>query len=246
MRPEQLKLHHEEVWFENSLNQKIHGWWLPALTKESKGTFVFFHGNAENLTSHFMNLFWLPQAGYNYFIFDYPGYGRSQGEPSPKSTTLTGRAAVEWVSKNKDSRPLIIYGQSLGGIIALRTFLDTKDRIKYKAVIGDNTFSSYRRVARIKLKQNLFTWPLQPLVFLLLSDRYAPDQDLDKISPTPFLIIHGQKDFIVEPENAEHIYKRSLEPKEIWRIEDGFHNDTFWRHDFTYRQKLLDWLHKIP
>jgi fermentation-respiration switch protein FrsA (DUF1100 family) len=246
MKPQQLKLLHEEIWFENSLKQKIHGWWLPSSTKESKGTFIFFHGNAENLTSHFMNLFWLPQAGYNYFIFDYPGYGQSEGKPSPKSTTLAGQAAVEWVAKHKDPRPLIIYGQSLGGIIALRTFLDTRDRIKYKAIIGDNTFSSYQRVAQIKLKQNWFTWPLQPLAYLLLSDRYAPDRDLDKISPTPLLIIQGQKDSVVEPENAEDIYKKSLEPKEIWRIEDGFHNDTFWRHNFVYRQKLIDWLDKIP
>ncbi len=242
LTPDQMKMTFEEVWFENELGQKIHGWWLPASTKTSKGTVVFFHGNAENLTSHFMNLFWLPQAGYNYFIFDYPGYGKSEGEPNPKSTVLTGNAAVKWVAKNKDARPLIIYGQSLGGIVAMRTVIDSKDEVSYKAIIADCTFTSYQRVARIKLSKSWFTWILQPLVYVVLSDRYSPDHRMEEISPTPLLIIHGQKDFTVEPENAEYTYKKAKEPKEIWRIPEGYHNDTFWKHDFAYRQKVVDWL----
>lgn len=245
LTPDKMKMSFEEVWFKNELGDDIHAWWLPASTKESKGTIVFFHGNAENLSSHFMNLFWVPQAGYNYFIFDYPGYGKSTGEPSPKSTVLTGNAAVKWVHKNKDPRPLIIYGQSLGGIVAMRTVIDSKEEVPYKAVIADCTFSSYQRVARIKLSTSWVTWILQPLVYVLLSDRYAPDSRLDEISPTPLLIIHGQKDFTVEPPNAEYIYKKSKDPKEIWRIPEGRHNDTFWKHDFVYRQKVIDWLEKI-
>lgn len=240
--PDKVNLKFEEVWFHSEYGDKIHAWWIPASTPKSLGTIVFFHGNAENMTSHFMNLAWIPEAGYNYFIFDYPGYGKSEGNPTPKTTVLSGNAAVKWVKKNKDQRPLIVYGQSLGGIVALKTVIDSKEEVPYRAVIADSAFSSYQRVAQVKLSNHWSTWLLQHTVYLGVSDRYAPDDHLHKISPIPFLVIHGQKDLTVDPENGEYIYKQAKEPKEIWRIPDGLHNDTFYRHDKVYRQKFLDWL----
>jgi fermentation-respiration switch protein FrsA (DUF1100 family) len=239
--PSQVALKQEEVEFENEEGTRIHAWWFQAKTKVSKGTIVFFHGNAENLTTHFLNLSWLPEQGYSYLIFDYPGYGVSEGKPTPKSTVLTGYAAIRWVHKNKDSGPLIIYGQSLGGAIAFRSMLDIKDEIPMKAIILDSTFLSYRSLAREKAKESWVTWLLQPIAWLAMTDEYAP-KDIGRRAPTPLLVIHGEKDRVIPLKFGEEIFRNSPEPKIIWKIPNGTHGDVFWAHQLVYRKKFLDYL----
>jgi uncharacterized protein len=239
--PSQVGLKQEEVEFENSEGTRIHGWWFESKTQPSKGTVIFFHGNAENLTTHFLSMAWLPAEGYNYFIFDYPGYGVSEGKPTPYTALISGRAALHWVHDHKDQRPLIVYGQSLGGNVAFRALLDTKDTIPYRALILDGTFLSYRSVARQKASESWVLWLFQPFVWLSMNDTYAP-HDLEKRAPVPLLVIHGQKDPVIHPKYGEEIFAKSPEPKQIWRIENGRHGDSFWGNNKPYRQKLLDFL----
>ncbi len=242
--PAKFNLHPENIYFENSEHQKIHAWWFPARTKEVKGTWVYFHGNAENISTHFLAMSWLPDAGYNYLIFDYPGYGESDGEPDPYHNVITGVAALEWVHKNKDPKDLIVYGQSMGGIVAMKTATEVNrgkveaDKIPIKVVIADGTFSSFQRIARKKLSQHWLTWLLQPMAYLVLSDRWAPD--VEQISPTPLIVIHGDQDPVIEIENGERIFADAKEPKKFISVPEGSHGNLFWTADRKYRQVLLD------
>lgn len=242
--PSKLNLNPEDVEIVNSEGTGIHAWWFNAATQPAKGTVVFFHGNAENLTSHFLTLSWLPAEGYNYLIWDYPGYGVSQGDPSPRANAISGAAILDWVHKNKDDRPLIVYGQSLGGNVAMKVVLDKKEDIPIKALIVDGTFRSYRGIARGKVSENWVTWILQPVAWLVMSDAYAPEH-LEKIAPIPFLVIHGQRDSVVRPQFGDEIFELAAEPKQQWKIPEGFHNDTFWRHDKVYRKKLVEYLESL-
>lgn len=243
--PSQVKLQQEDVSFLDADGRKIQAWWFSAKTKDSKGTFVFFHGNAENMTSHFLAMSWLPESGYNYLIFDYPGYGLSEGKPNPKDNVTSGVAAIEWVQKNKDQRPLIIYGQSMGGIIAVRTFLEIKNKIPVKALISDGSFYSFQRIAKHKLSMHWLTWPLQSLSYLVLSDEYATKKRMGEISPTPLLVIHGDQDVVVEPRWSDEMFEMAKEPKQLWRIPEAQHGDVFWVADKKYRKKLLDYLEAL-
>lgn len=238
--PKRFKIQYEDVFFQNREKEKIHGWWFDSKTKPAKGTFVYFHGNAENLSSHFISMAWLPDNGYNLFIFDYPGYGRSEGEPSPAGNVDTGREAVRWVHENKDNTPLIIYGQSMGGIAALRVAQELKDQIPMKAVIVDGTFSSFQRIARKKLAQHWLTWLAQPLAYILIWDTWAPD--VEKISPVPLIILHGQKDRIVEFEHGLRIAEDAKNPKTFIPVPNGSHGDLFWVDQGKYREAVLDLL----
>lgn len=242
--PEKFNLKPEDVWFESENGDKIHAWLFRASRTPVLGTLVFFHGNAQNLTAHFAHLSWIPAEGYNYLIFEYPGFGLSPGVPTPENTVLAGRAAIRWVHKNVDPKP-IVFAQSLGGAIAQRAVLDVKEEIPLRAVVLDSTFTSYQEVARKKLATSWLTWLLQPLSYVVLSDKWAA-QDIEKISPVPVLVIHGQADHIVPPEMGEKIYERLKEPKEIWRLEKGLHTDMFWNHQLRYRKKLTDWLAQRP
>lgn len=237
--PAQMELKEEDVWFHDG-RHKLHAWWFSAKTEKPIGTVIFFHGNAQNITSHFANLAWLPAEGYNYFIFDYPGYGLSEGSPSPKSCVQAGKAAIRWVSQNRDSGPLIVFGASMGGITAMRAVEEIKDELPIKALVLDSTFPSYQGIARKKLRYSWVTWWMQPLTYFLIDEDWAPN--IRKLHPIPLLIVHGNRDFTVEPEFSDQIFEAALEPKTYWKIEDGIHTDMFFNHGRVYRRKFLAWL----
>jgi fermentation-respiration switch protein FrsA (DUF1100 family) len=238
--PSKMGLEYEDIFFQNHENKKMHAWWFPS--KKSKATIIFFHGNAQNLTSHFAYLSWLVQKDYNLFIFDYPGYGQSEGEPNPHDNVQTGIKAIEWVVANKDSRPLVVYGASLGGNIAMRTAYELKEKNYIGALIADSTFPSYQNIGKKKLSYSWITWLFQPLAYVLVSDRWAIDNRLSKIPSYPKLVVHGQKDTVVEPEFGDEIFKNFSESKTMISIPEGLHTDAYFAHDLIYRQQLLSWL----
>lgn len=235
----------ENVFFTDAAQRRLHGWWFPAQKSPAKATIIFFHGNAENLTSHFLQLAWISAGNYNLFIFDYPGFGQSEGKPTPKNCLESGHAAVDWVNKHKvEGGPIIIYGQSMGGIIALRTAIDKKSETNLRLVVADSTFDSFQRIARTKLSNHWLTWPMQPLSYVLWSDRWVPG-NLESLSPVPVLVIHGQKDKIVEPIFGDIIFEKLAKPKVLWRIPEGNHIDVFWGHGYRYRSKFLSFLESL-
>jgi fermentation-respiration switch protein FrsA (DUF1100 family) len=245
-KPEQVSLTAEDIFFKDSLGDTIHAWWLPALPQDPdgnpqkpKGTFVYFHGNAENLSSHFLAMSWLPKIGYNYLIMDYPGYGQSSGKPTPESTVRAAIATIQWVHDHKDSTPLWIYGQSLGGAVAMRAALELKDKVPMKIVIADGTFDSYTGIARMKLSEHWLTWLLQPMAYVLLSDRWAP-QDLKQLSPIPLLVMHGKQDPIIPYRAGEKVFADAADPKAFISVPEGHHGDLFWVEDGKYRQIFWD------
>jgi fermentation-respiration switch protein FrsA (DUF1100 family) len=241
--PSKLNLNPKDLWIKDA-NYQIHAWHFKNENSQSKGTFVFFHGNAENLTSHYLSLTWLLDYHYDFIIFDYPGYGQSSGEPSPQSTVDSGKLVLNWIHNNIDQRPLIIYGNSLGGIVSLRAVEDLKDQIPIKIFIVDSSFDSYKKIGRRALSRTWITWLFQPLAYLLLNDHFAPS-DLSKLAPIPLLFIHGQKDTVVEPIFSEEMYSKAAQPKELWLIPKGTHGSTFYINNGEYRNRLIDFIEKI-
>lgn len=241
--PAKIPLKYDDIFITNKDGHKIHAWYFPS-QGVSKGTFLFFHGNGENLSSHFLGLYWLPAHGYSYLIFDYPGYDQSEGVPTPENTVETGKEVLRWLVQHKEPGPLYIYGQSLGGNVALRVVLEMKHEIPIKAVIVDGSFASYQDVGRAMMAKNWFTWLLQPLSYLVLSDKYAPNS-LDELPPIPLLVIHGEKDPVVPVDQGKKLYAKAKEPKQLWLLPKGHHADSFFTEEGLYRQKLLDYLDSL-
>lgn len=234
----------EDVFLKTAKGDTIHGWYFRATTLlESKGTLLFFHGNAENVTSHFLMFHWLPAKGYNFFIFDYPGFGRSSGNPTPESTVDAGMAAVEWLHLEKDPRPLIIYGHSLGGIVALKVVEEVKNKVPVGVVVVEASFSSYKKIAGSILGSRWWTWPFQPFTRFVINDDYAPES-VSAISPIPLLFIHGSEDHTVDIENTQKMFAEAKEPKQIWIIPGGRHGDLFEVQKGILRKQFLSYLSK--
>lgn len=240
--PARIKMKQEDVYLQTASGEKIHGWYFASAQKETKGTVLFFHGNAENLSSHFLMFHWLPEQGYSYFIFDYPGYGESSGKPTPQGTVEAGIAAAEWLHK-KESRPLIVYGHSLGGIVALRTAQEIKGRIPVRDIVVEASFGSYKQMGRNVLKRHWLTWIFQPLTYVVLSDAYAPEP-IHTLAPIPMLFIAGTEDRAVEAFNTQALYDQAQNPKEIWMVSGGRHGDLYVLRNGELRKQLLSYLSK--
>lgn len=244
--PERYGLKPEEVHFSSKQGPQLFGWYFKnRAKKDPKAIVVFYHGNGENLSSHYLSLLWLLEHQYDFFIFDYQGYGRSEGSPSPEGTVLDGEAALDWVHTKYPSKPIVIFAQSLGGAVALRNAIDLKNKYPLKFIAVDSTFSSYRSAARRTLAKHWITWPLQWLGWLVMSDAFAPGKEVDKISPVPLLIFHGDKDPIIELAQGEEIFKNAKDPKEFVLVPGGEHTDAFMREDPIYRNLFLTRLNSI-
>ncbi|MDZ4675876.1 MAG: alpha/beta hydrolase [Oligoflexia bacterium] len=230
----------DEIWFENDEGQKLFGWYFHAKTKTpSKALIVFFHGNAENLSSHFATLLFVLEQGYDFFIFDYSGYGKSPGKPTPKATIQDGKAAIKWASDHRKGKPLVVFGQSLGGAIAMRSVAEVKDQIPIDLVVVDSTFHSYKSVANRLMRKHWVTWLFSPLAYVLMNDTYSPEDSISKLSPIPMVVIHGDQDQTVDYQLGKEVFHLAQQPKEFWEVPGGMHTDAFWRHGKTYRDKFI-------
>lgn len=243
--PHQYHLSYESVEFESTDGTRLHGWFLPALdSKKAKGTVIQFHGNAENMTSHYRSLVWLPHHGYNVFAFDYRGFGKSGGAPELYGAVHDSIVAIAYARKRfkKEGGKLILLGQSIGGALAIAAAAQAPQE-DIAAVVVEGSFSSYQRIARDKLGGVFLTWALQwPLSLIFVRDTYSPEDWVSHLSPIPVLFIHGTADPVVPYYHAQILYKAAKAPKFLWTIEEGAHIQAFTVHGNTYRQKLLDFL----
>lgn len=195
--------------------------------KKPKAVVVMAHGNAQNISSHFYSMYWVLKNEVDYVVFDYPGYGGSEGEPSPKSTVDSAKMFLKWTRENYPNTPIVAMGQSLGGAVMMKAILDIKSEIHPCMVVMDSTFSSYKSVARSVLAQNVWTWLFQPLAYLVLSDEYAPKGGIQHLSPIPLLVFHGQEDSVVDLKEGERVFAEANDPKTWISVPHGKHIETF-------------------
>jgi fermentation-respiration switch protein FrsA (DUF1100 family) len=202
------------------------------------------HGNAENLSTHVNSVLWLIKEGFNLFIFDYRGYGRSQGSPSIKGVHVDAEAALESLLSrpDMDKEQIIVLGQSIGGAIAVYTVANTPYKDRISVLVIDSAFSSYRLIAREKLAQVFITWPFQYPLSLFFNDDYSPIKWIKKVSPVPVLIIHGEKDPVVPEHHGQMLYDAALPPKDFWKTSAPGHVRSF--ADEEVREKLVAYLDK--
>jgi hypothetical protein len=243
--PRQLGLSYQDVTFNSADGTKLHGWFFPAQTRPVKGTFVQVHGNAENISTHFASLVWVIKHGYHLWTFDYRGYGQSAGQVSMKGVLEDVGAAIREaraLSNAHGSGPLILYGQSLGGALLLYTVGTLADREAIAVVIVDSAFTSYQTLAREMLARSWLTFVLQPLAYILISDRYAPKHVVANISPLPLLIIHGDRDGIVPWPYGRAIYEQAKAPKWFWKLPGVGHIQAMSAQHRGHQQALLEFL----
>lgn len=241
--PDEFGLLHEEVSFPSSDGTLLSGLFLP-VRGSARGTIIHFHGNGANLTNHLFAVRWLPGAGYSVFLFDYRGYGASAGSPSRPGAVSDGAAAIAYVRRRADVDPsrLIVYGQSLGGALAVNALAQAGTE-GVRALVVESTFASYQEEVRLFLDDKWFLWPFQLLAYLLISDDASPDQALPMLVAVPLLVIHAEEDRVVPIEAGRQLFRAFPGPfKEFWSIPGMGHMRIFNDEASPWRGKLVAYL----
>ncbi len=231
--PVRLNLAYEDVYLDTPDGETLHGWWLPAEApgSEALGTVYFLHGNAQNISSHILNVSWLPEEGYNVFTIDYRGYGQSTGDPDLEGALHDVETGLRWLAEKSEvkNRPLYILGQSLGGglgIALASEWTQRQEQPRLDGVILDGTFSGFRRIAREKLGEFWLTWPLQIPLSWTIPDDYEGVDHIPRISPEPVMVIHSVRDGIIPFHHGQALFEAAREPKEFLQT-DTPHGATF-------------------
>lgn len=248
--PKDYQLKFENFYFKSSDNIKLHAWHFKNSLNPSKpkGLILQFHGNAENMSTHYLSLAWITKFGYDLLAFDYRGYGTSEGKPSKDGLYRDSIAALNFtetlIKKMKISK-FIVYGQSLGGALAAKAVANYKNKKVIDLLVLDSTFMDYKEVAAQTLSSHWPTWPFTPLAYILVSNKYKTTDDIAGLKES-VLVIHGKKDRIVKFKNGEAIYETlSTKNKKFWQIDDGRHIDVFNRKDDFYRKKFIKYLDNL-
>lgn len=244
LTPDQLGLAYQEVRFKTRDGLELLGWFLPA-KGPATGTVLQLHGNAENISTHFTSLAWMPARGFNVFTFDYRGYGASEGEPTLEGAQIDIDAALDaLLARNDvDRNRIVMYGQSLGGALAAYYVENSPRRDWIRALILESTFSDYVEIAREKFDDHWITWPFQWLPKLTVDDSFSPLPGMAKISPLPLLILHGDQDRIVPMHHGKRLYEAAREPKQLWIVPGAGHIQT--TLDPAQRDRLVAYLREV-
>jgi fermentation-respiration switch protein FrsA (DUF1100 family) len=236
--PADVGLDYRDIRLRAADGTQLAAWWLPA-SGEVRGTVLFLHGNAENISTHLASVHWLPAAGYQVLLLDYRGFGRSEGRPVIPEVFADVRAALDWLAIEPGSRarPLYLLGQSLGA--ALGGYLVGADpllRSSFTGVVLDAGFARYGWIAREVADRSWLTWPLQwPIAWSMPGDYDLLDQ-VGRISPVPLLLIHGRQDEIVGYHHAEALFAAAREPRQLLSY-NGPHIGSF--QDAEIRAEVL-------
>ncbi|MBE0499490.1 MAG: alpha/beta fold hydrolase [Campylobacterales bacterium] len=239
--PEFYELAYDDLYFESTDSLSLHAWHIYPRPEAaaSKGLIFVAHGNAQNLSSHFTSWVWLVEAGYELFIFDYRGFGKSQGSADIKGTIEDTQAALDYLETHYKGE-YFACGQSLGGSLLLNV-LYKRANSRIKALIIDSTFTGFADIANEKMAQGLLTWPFQWLPYLTLGHEYDAQQKLSQID-TPLLFVHGSLDRTVSPNNSWQLFERAARPKEFWLVKEAGHIQAL--ENEKVREDFLDFLRK--
>lgn len=255
--PKRHHLDKEEHIIKTSDNINLHSWLLTSSkqlkkTEQKMGLVLQYHGNAENMSSHYNFLAWIAHHGYDLLTFDYRGYGQSEGQASVKGLTLDSQAALDFALKIKKERgykKLIIIGQSLGGSLLLKTLSDTKNFQKeIDLVILDSSFRSNSAVGAAILRKSWITFLFSPLAYVLMHDTYnAQISDLSEWHFATLCVAH-KHDHIVPSYLTQDIFNslKNARKKWLWIRDDEFvgHTNSFLTPEGPLNEQLLQLLKK--
>jgi fermentation-respiration switch protein FrsA (DUF1100 family) len=222
--PRDWGLEYSEVTLETEDQVRLYGWFIPR--EGARRVVLFLHGNAGNISHRGESIRIFHRLGLNVFIFDYRGFGRSQGSASERGLYKDARAAWDWLTGKGGFSPdeVILFGRSLGGVVAAHLASD----VSPGGLIIESSFSSARDLAR-----TLFPL-LSKMVFLRF--RFNAEEYVEQVA-CPILVLHSPDDEIIPYRLGRKLYDSAPDPKQFVDLEGG-HNDGFLRSQPEYEDAL--------
>jgi fermentation-respiration switch protein FrsA (DUF1100 family) len=156
-------------------------------------TILSFHGNAGNIGHR------LPIAKVlaedmqcTVLMLEYRGYGLSTGNPNEAGLRIDAQAGLDYIRNREDlqSGNIVVYGQSLGGAVAIDLVKENKATGDIKGLILENTFLSIAKMVPHAL-------PIAKYLTPLCVDKWRSEEMIPQITDIPILFLSGLKDEIV-------------------------------------------------
>ena len=226
--PADWGLEFEDVTVRTKDGVQLHGWYIPH--PQSQQVLLFFHGNAGNISHRRDSIEIFHRLGLNVFIIDYRGYGKSQDKPGEQGLYQDATAAWDFLTAEKgfSSKQIIIFGRSLGGVIAAKL----ASEVQARGLILESTFSSARDFARVVF----------PILARLVWIRYDFNtvESIQRVT-APVLVFHSPEDEIMPFHLGQKVFAAANQPKRFVRLR-GDHNYGFIKSQPEYEQALKNWL----
>jgi len=222
--PGSIGLYFESVSFKTTDRVKLSGWFIPS--ESARGVILFCHGNAGNISHRLDSIQIFHQLGLDVFIFDYRGYGQSEGNLTEQGTYKDAEAAWRYLIEERQVSPnkIIVFGRSLGGAVA--SWLAQSHTPG--ALILESTFTSLPDIAA-----TLYRYlPVR----LLLRFEYNTAEYLSGVN-CPVLIVHSRDDEIMPFSHGCRLFEMASEPKKFLEI-SGTHNEGFITSGKRYEEGL--------
>ncbi len=213
--PELAGIQGQDVYFQNRQGRRLHGWIFEK--PGARDWMLVSHGNAGNIANRRELVQLLLKAGVCVFIYDYQGYGQSEGKPDIPDICFDGEAAYDFLVAEKKVRSenIILYGESLGASVA-----GYISRVRQsKALILQSGFASLERIARESLP-----------ILRIYPDFLFPQSFLNNTAVLqrphpPVLIAHGLNDSVIAFDHAHHLYKTAVGKKTLLELPESAHSD---------------------
>lgn len=222
--PADISLEFESVSLETKDGVRLSAWFIPH--PDARGVLLFCHGNAGNIGHRLESIAIFHRLGLDVFIFDYRGYGQSEGKPSETGTYQDAEAAWRYLTEERQIEPgrIIIFGRSLGGAVAAWL----AQHHTPAALILESSFTSLPDIAA-----TLYPYlPVRPL----LRFKYSTAEYLKKVD-CPVLIVHSPDDEIMPFSHGKRLFATAPEPKNFLEI-SGTHNEGFLTSGSQYQEGL--------
>jgi fermentation-respiration switch protein FrsA (DUF1100 family) len=223
---------YQEEFLEVAHGERIHLWYFTSST--SSPTVLFSHGNAGNMSHRASTIELLISLGCNVLIFDYRGYGQSDGIPSEENAYADADACYRWLTESRHVPPsrLFLMGRSLGSAVAI----DLAVKRKVAGLIVESSFTSIQ-----DLGQKMY--PFLPIKYLI---RYHFNSiaKIDSIN-CPLLVCHSPDDNLIPYKMSRELFNRAQLPKEFITLFGG-HNDPGYMSSDEYLSGLRRFLFGNP
>lgn len=215
----------EDARFRAEDGPQLFGWYVRAV--QTQAVILWCHGNAGNIIHRLENLRELYRAGLSVLLFDYRGYGLSEGQPSEQGLYRDAIAAHDYLVTQQRISPerLVLFGRSLGGAVAGEVAL----RRPAAGLILESSFPSVEAVAKIHY------WGL-PAHWLIRADFRLIDR-LPHLS-LPSLVIHGDRDDLIPPVLGRAVFDALREPKSFYLVKGADHNNLPFQGGSAYFARL--------
>ncbi|MBX3236888.1 MAG: alpha/beta hydrolase [Nitrospiraceae bacterium] len=202
----------DEVWFQAADGTRLFGWYAEGTA--TNAVLLWCHGNAGNMIHRLENLRALYQAGLSVFLFDYRGYGRSQGRPTEDGLYADAVGAYDYLTRGRRIRPerLVIFGRSLGGAVAGELAVQKPAM----GLVLESCFPSIETVARHFYMGLPVHW--------FLGAAFRLEDRLRRLS-LPKLFIHGDRDDVIPIELGQRVFAAAKPPKEFYVVRGADHNN---------------------